>query len=49
MSDRVVKRVSSPLRESAVLSAGGFVDRLGRDRIHGNVPRAVEAHIAAMR
>ena len=30
-----------------VLRADGFVDRLGGDRIHGNVQRAVKAHIAA--
>ena len=29
----------------AVLRADGFVDRLGTDRIHGNVHRAVEAHL----
>jgi sulfate permease, SulP family len=33
----------------AVLRADGFVDRLGADRIHGNVHRAVEAQLAAMR
>jgi sulfate permease, SulP family len=32
----------------AVLSADGFVDRLGADRIHGNVQRAVVAQLAAM-
>jgi anti-anti-sigma factor len=32
----------------AVLSADGFVDRLGTDRIHGNVQRAVVAQLAAM-
>jgi sulfate permease, SulP family len=31
----------------AVLRADGFVDRLGADRIHGNVPRAVEAQLHA--
>jgi anti-anti-sigma factor len=29
----------------AVLSEDGFVDRLGLDRIHGNVDRAVEAQL----
>ena len=29
----------------AVLRADGFVDRLGADRIHGNVDRAVEAQL----
>jgi hypothetical protein len=29
----------------AVLRADGFVDRLGADRIHGNVHRAVEAQL----
>jgi sulfate permease, SulP family len=32
----------------AVLSADGFVDLLGTDRIHGNVQRAVMAQLAAM-
>jgi hypothetical protein len=32
----------------AVLSADGFVDRLGADRMHGNVQRAVVAQLAAM-
>jgi anti-anti-sigma factor len=32
----------------AVLSADGFVDRLGADRIHGNVQRAVVAQLADM-
>ena len=31
----------------AVLRADGFVDRLGADRIHGNVHRGVEAHLHA--
>jgi sulfate permease, SulP family len=31
----------------AVLRADGFVDRLGADRIHGNVDRAVEAQLDA--
>jgi sulfate permease, SulP family len=31
----------------AVLRADGFVDRLGPDRIHGNVDRAVEAQLHA--
>jgi SulP family sulfate permease len=31
----------------AVLRADGFVDRLGADRIHGNVDRAVEAQLHA--
>jgi sulfate permease, SulP family len=31
----------------AVLRADGFVDRLGADRIHGNVHRAVEAQLHA--
>ena len=31
----------------AVLRADGFVDRLGADRIHGNVHRAVEAQLGA--
>ena len=31
----------------AVLRADGFVDRLGADRIHGNVDRAVEAQLQA--
>ena len=31
----------------AVLRADGFVDRLGADRIHGNVDRAVEAQLRA--
>jgi sulfate permease, SulP family len=31
----------------AVLHADGFVDRLGADRIHGNVDRAVEAQLQA--
>ena len=30
----------------AVLRADGFVDRLGADRIHGNVHRAVEAQLS---
>jgi anti-anti-sigma factor len=34
-------------RVLAVLRADGFVDRLGRDRIHGNVHRAVEAQLRA--
>ena len=33
----------------AVLRADGFVDRLGSDRIHGNVDRAVEAQLSAPR
>ena len=33
----------------AVLRADGFVDRLGADRIHGNVDRAVEAQLSAPR
>ena len=32
---------------SNVLAADGFIDRIGRDRIHGNVHRAVEAARAA--
>jgi sulfate permease, SulP family len=32
-------------RVLAVLRADGFVDRLGPDRIHGNVHRAVEAQL----
>jgi hypothetical protein len=28
-----------------VLRADGLVDRLGADHIHGNVHRAVEAHL----
>jgi SulP family sulfate permease len=32
-----------------VLRADGFVDRLGADRIHGNVDRAVEAQLSAPR
>jgi SulP family sulfate permease len=31
----------------AVLSADGVVDLIGRERIHGNVHRAVEAELAA--
>jgi sulfate permease, SulP family len=30
-------------RVRAVLAADGFLDRLGADRIHGNVHRAVDA------
>jgi len=30
----------------AVLLADGLAERLGLDRIHGNVDRAVEAHLA---
>jgi anti-anti-sigma factor len=33
----------------AVLRADGFVDRLGADRFHGNVQRAVMAQLRAMR
>jgi anti-anti-sigma factor len=33
----------------AVLRADGFVDRLGADRLHGNVHRAVVAELTAMR
>jgi high affinity sulfate transporter 1 len=32
----------------AVLEADGLVDRIGADRIHGNVHRAVEAQLAAV-
>ncbi len=32
---------------SDVLAADGLIDRIGRDRIHGNVHRAVEAAQAA--
>ncbi len=32
---------------SDVLEADGLIDRIGRDRIHGNVHRAVEAAQAA--
>ncbi len=32
---------------STVLAADGLIDRIGRDRIHGNVHRAVEAAQAA--
>ena len=36
-------------RVLAVLSADGFVDRLGADHIHGNVHRAVQAQLATER
>jgi sulfate permease, SulP family len=34
---------------AAVLERDGFLSRLGRNRIHGNVYRAVEAQLAADR
>ena len=34
-------------RVRAVLQADGVIDRIGADRIHGNVHRAVEAQLAS--
>ncbi len=46
-SDATLRLARVKPRVLAVLRADGFVDRLGADRIHGNVDRAVEAQRSA--
>ena len=40
-------RLRGSSRACSPCLADGFVDRLGADRIHGNVHRAVEAQLRA--
>jgi anti-anti-sigma factor len=47
-ADGITLRLTSVKRQvGAVLRAGGILDQLGADQIHANVPRAVEAQLAA--
>ena len=34
---------------ASVLASDGVLERLGEDRVHGSIPRAVEAQVAADR